>query len=265
MATTRRDFFAQSAAIAGLGLLGCTREGTPAVPGAGLFLDSLSRMRTQNKLGLAIAVPPASADRCTLGHALAAILAEDDARLRETLAESIVVCLPAASIERLIRAGRAGESLVVFDDATGRLDGTTLQARAWSTSGYFGPIVRRMMHGDDNTRLRHRADRIRRDASPALAQAIREPETDASYDLLCGGADLLMPLLLHERESAADDVRRSAFDIVIQKHLARVGDSRVPVGMALRASGKHGRCDEQDSCPHEAATGASAFVRFLAH
>ncbi len=265
MATTRRDFLVQSGAIACLGLLGCTRDGAPTVPGTGLFHNSLSRMRAQNKLGLAIAVPPAPADRCALGHALAALLAEGDAHLREALAESIVVCLPAASIERLVRAGRAGETLVAFDDETGRVDGTSLQPRAWSTSRYFGPIVRRMIHGDDNARLRTRADRIRRSASPALARAIREPESDASYDLLCGGAELLMPLLVHERESAADNVRRSAFDIVIQKHLARVGESQVPVGMAVRESGKQSRCDEQEMCSHEAATSARAFVRFLAH
>jgi hypothetical protein len=271
MEATRRGFLIQAGAILGLPLVGCKRS--PPVP-TYCFQQAVKRAAADTKLGVAIVLPADRTLRCTLGHHLVSLAHGGAPEAREILVEAVFVCIERGDLAACIPGARADDTVVVFDETGRFVQGLPLDYDKFAD--HLIDVARGLVHGDQNERLRDRAEALRKQASPALLRAIADPDPPENYSYLSRGAGQMLPLLIYERLTTRSDTHRTAFASLIQTHVATVEDEgprrRLPYGIVTQEyEGGCGQpaCEEEErerggvACGMAVATGPSrSFLRF---
>ena len=253
MRTNRRTFLFQSAGrAAALGLSGLC--GCHATKRPGALRDALSRMRAENKPGLAIRIPKDRKTRCEPGHSLICCQNLEDPDWRELFSEAVFVCLEDATLQDHLRGANPAHALVAFDADGFVEEGVPFDFESdWER---FFPTASTLLHGPADSRLLARALTLRKRADLAVVEALDRLEGPADRDLLASKAATIMPLLACERLKAQEETRHDDLREVIDRYFescpVTLSGPRLPFGVQAEPGG--GGCgDSCDECVKVAA------------
>lgn len=296
MDTNRRDFLIQSGAAMGVVGLGymlwdpqapsrkdgldpetpgdAGRPPAPARPPGKLLGAAIRKMRDENKFGVAVRIPDDAENRHMAGHTLDNHLNGGTPERDELFAETVFICLESAVIQKELLGADPSHSLYLFNPA-GRVLASVPFNYAAECPG-FVRVARTLVHGEDNARLRPRADSILAECDPIVAQALARLESPEDKSVVLERASTLAPLLVYEKLQAPAGPRRAALTELIGVYVASAAANapgpRLPFGVVLEAGGREcgDCCDERPPRNYSIACGMARvrpndrwFVRYL--
>lgn len=220
--------------MAGLSSLGCdgkspgSSAGQSAAPAAPskkpqALVDALARMRSENKVGIALRIPTNPDRRHDPGHALQAVIEAESPEARDALSELVVVCLESPVLDSHLASVNPAHDLILFDEELRVVAGRTFNFRE-NWNGLSAALLN-LAHGSDGSRLEQRANAIRAKTDPdvlasldRLATKDGDPNTDTAVLVL--EAPRIAPLLIHTLTKATTAARQQALRNVIDTYVA---------------------------------------------
>jgi hypothetical protein len=235
MSIPRRTFLLQAGtAVAGLSSLGCDGKSpdssagqgtTPAAPSKKpqVLVDALERMRSENKVGIALRIPTNPDRRHDPGHALEAVIEVERPEARDALSEVVVVCLESPVLDSHLASVNPAHDLILFDGDLRAVAGKPFNFRE-NWNGLSAALLS-LAHGPDGSRLEQRANEIRAKADPSILATLdrlgtKDGDPNADTAVLVREAPRIAPLLIHTLTKAPTGARQQALRNVIDTYVA---------------------------------------------
>ena len=264
MDATRRHFLAQTGRLSlvlGFGdllLRAGARGQEPAKaaaasrPSGDALTAALARMRAERKPGIVLRVPADAASRDKLVKAIdAAFGIGIDHDACELFSEAVLVCLESDAVDRRVEGARAEDGALLLGDDGKLVDGAPLGGAELAAADLLVAKLRRLLHGEKNTRLRERAAAARRSAPKdlldrfdAFAAERPTPEEETYRPELSRALAPIAAVVALVRAEAADKELRRRLGVLFCVHLQAFEEKDpgpvLPYGLALVAPSSDG-------------------------
>jgi len=217
---------------------------------------ALARMKEEHKPGIAILFPSDEHAQAALGHELEALLASDDAAVKQLFCEAVFVCVrPTDAEARFPQCKGLSTTLCLAPD--GKVE-DSLPVDGWRFRKSFVSEIGALIHGKDGERLRRWAEiqrqTIGNDAAKRIDDAVRQlgavhpKDREAATKELAKQAANATAILALRRTQTDDPEVRHRIDVVFTSLYAAAANdkpgARLPFGVEWTegSRGCGGRC-----------------------